>query len=61
MSVYGRALHSFTNVAVDGLGDLRMAYDREADEASWSAMLRFFDASFDQRLRQPRGCYPRTP
>lgn len=33
MSVYGRALHSFTNVAVDGLGDLRMAYDREADEA----------------------------
>lgn len=47
LSIYGRALHSFTNVAVEGLNDPRMAYDREADEASWAAMLGFFDASFD--------------
>ncbi|MYL97244.1 dienelactone hydrolase family protein [Novosphingobium sp. FGD1] len=46
MSIYGRALHSFTNNAVGGLGDPRMGYDREADDASWSAMLQFFDATF---------------
>lgn len=49
MTVYGRALHSFTNVAVAALGDPRMGYDAQADEASWAAMLRFFDGSFTER------------
>jgi dienelactone hydrolase len=46
--VYGRALHSFTNMGVAGLGDPRMAYDAEADADSWAALLRFFDASFEK-------------
>jgi dienelactone hydrolase len=46
LSIYGRALHSFTNSAVDGLDDPRMAYDPAADRASWSAMLGFLDDSF---------------
>ena len=44
--VYGRALHSFTNAAVDALGDPRMAYDAPADRQSWSALLGFLDESF---------------
>lgn len=44
--VYGRALHSFTNEAVDGLGDVRMAYDRSADIQSWAALCGFLDDSF---------------
>ena len=44
--VYGRALHSFTNIAVDGLGDPRMAYDPAADRQSWAAMLLFLEESF---------------
>jgi len=44
--VYGGALHSFTNVAVDGLGDPRMAYDSSADRQSWAALLGFLDESF---------------
>lgn len=44
--VYGRALHSFTNEAVDGLGDARMAYDRSADIQSWAALRGFLDDSF---------------
>jgi len=47
LAVYGRALHSFTNVAVDALGDPRMAYDAAADRASWTALLTFLDQSFD--------------
>lgn len=43
MSVYGRALHSFTNVDVDALSDPRMAYDAEAHERSWAALLGFLD------------------
>lgn len=39
--VHGRALHSFTNVDVDQLGDPRMAYDAAADRQSWSALLAF--------------------
>lgn len=44
--LYGRALHSFTNAAVDGLGDPRMAYDPAADRESWSALHAFLDESF---------------
>jgi dienelactone hydrolase len=44
--VYGRALHSFTNQAVDDLGDPRMAYDASADRQSWAALLGFLDESF---------------
>ncbi|TZG25780.1 dienelactone hydrolase family protein [Sphingomonas montanisoli] len=46
LAVYGRALHSFTNEAVDGLGDPRMAYDARADRASWATLLGFLDDSF---------------
>ena len=45
--VHGRALHSYTNVAVDGLGDPRMAYDAAADRQSWSAFLAFLAETFD--------------
>ncbi|MBW8910525.1 MAG: dienelactone hydrolase family protein [Sphingomonas sp.] len=44
--VYGRALHSFTNEAVDGMGDPRMAYDPLADRQSWAALRGFLDDSF---------------
>lgn len=45
MTVYGRALHSFTNQGVEALGDPRMGYDAEADRFSWAAMLDLFDAA----------------
>ena len=44
--VYGRALHSFTNVAVAALDDPRMRYDAVADRDSWNALLGFLDDSF---------------
>lgn len=47
LAVYGRALHSFTNAAVDELGDPRMAYDAAADHASWQAAMLFLDQSLD--------------
>lgn len=43
--VYGRALHSFTNVAVNALDDPRMRYDALADRDSWTALLGFLDDS----------------
>lgn len=39
--VHGRALHSFTNKAVDALGDTRMAYDPVAHQLSWAALQAF--------------------
>lgn len=45
MTIYGQALHSFTNSDVDGLGDPRMRYDAQAHEQSWTAALRFLDDS----------------
>lgn len=48
IAVYGQALHSFTNQAVDELGDPRMRYDEQADIQSWSAMLGFFEACYRQ-------------
>lgn len=44
--IYGRAMHSFTNPAVDSLGDPRMAYDRVSDEASWHAAMLFLEQCF---------------
>lgn len=41
--VYGRALHSFTNRNVAGMGDPRMDYDPSADRQSWAAALLFLD------------------
>ena len=41
--VHGRAMHSFTNRDVDGLGDPRMRYDAAADRQSWGALLGFLD------------------
>ncbi|KRB79804.1 hypothetical protein ASE00_19030 [Sphingomonas sp. Root710] len=36
--VHGRALHSYTNAGVAGLGDPRMAYDPFAHQLSWAAL-----------------------
>ena len=44
--VYGRALHSFTNPNVRGMGDPRMDWDPSADRQSWAAALAFLDESF---------------
>ena len=44
--VYGRALHSFTNRNVIGMGDPRMDYDPSADRQSWAAALLFLDEAF---------------
>ncbi len=41
--VYGKALHSFTNRNVLGMGDPRMDYDPSADRQSWAAALNFLD------------------
>jgi dienelactone hydrolase len=41
--VYGKALHSFTNRNVLGMGDPRMDYDPSADRQSWAAALLFLD------------------
>jgi dienelactone hydrolase len=54
LAVFGTARHSFTNSAVDELGDDRMAFDPLAEEASWS-MLQVF---LDQSLHAP---LPRRP
>ena len=47
--VYGRALHSFTNPNVAGIGDPRMDYDPAADRQSWAAALLFLDEAFGGR------------
>jgi dienelactone hydrolase len=47
LCVFGRAMHSFTNVAVDDLGDPRMAYDAQAAETAWMLMQLFLERSFD--------------
>lgn len=39
--VHGRALHSYTNHAVDDLGDPRMAYDPLAHQLSWATLTAF--------------------
>ena len=44
--IHGGALHSYTNVDVDRLGDPRMAYDAAADRQSWDALLSFFGTCF---------------
>jgi dienelactone hydrolase len=49
LCVFGRALHSFTNSAVDDLGDERMAFDPAAEEASWAMLRLFLERSFAQR------------
>lgn len=46
LAVFGRALHSFTNVDVDNLGDARMAYDEEAEHTSWAMLQMFLERSF---------------
>ena len=46
MILHGGAVHSFTNPAVDALGNPGLAYDRTADERSWRAMLDFFGEVF---------------
>jgi dienelactone hydrolase len=46
LAVFGTALHSFTNSAVDELGDDRMAFDPLAEEASWSMLQVFLEQSF---------------
>lgn len=41
MFIHGRALHSYTNAAVAGLDDSRMAYDPFAHRLSWAALTSF--------------------
>ena len=41
-------MHSFTNSAVDDLGDERMAFDPSAEEASWAMLQVFLARSFEQ-------------
>ncbi len=43
--VHGRALHSYTNHAVDDLGDARMAYDPVAHQLSWVTLAAFLAIS----------------
>lgn len=45
--VHGGALHSYTNIDVDGLGDPRMAYDPAAASLSWAALLAHLAASLE--------------
>lgn len=45
MTVYGRALHSFTNEAVDARNDPRMRYDAAVHADSWAALIDLLDAS----------------
>jgi dienelactone hydrolase len=45
LHAYGNARHGFTNAAVDGLGDPRMAYDARAHRQSWNTLLAFLDES----------------
>ena len=47
--VYGRALHSFTNPNVRGMGDPRMDHDPSADRQSWAAALMFLEEAFAAR------------
>lgn len=48
--VYGKALHSFTNPNVAGMGDPRMDYDPSADRQSWAAALLFLDEALGRSL-----------
>jgi dienelactone hydrolase len=47
LSVFGRALHSFTNSAVADLGDPRMAFDPKAEAMSWTILRQFLEDSFE--------------
>lgn len=51
LAVFGRAMHSFTNSAVDSLGDERMAFDPLAEEASWAMLQVFLAQSFAARAQ----------
>lgn len=42
---HAAAFHSFTNRAVDDLGDPRMRYDPVADAISWAALVAFLEAT----------------
>jgi dienelactone hydrolase len=44
--VFGRAMHSFTNEAVDASGDPRMRYDPLAERQSWAVLQQFLHDSF---------------
>lgn len=52
LTIYGQALHSFTNKDVDALGDARMRYDRSAHVQSWSAMIQFLATALGIDARQ---------
>lgn len=48
LMVFGRALHSFTNIDIDRMGDDRMRFDAKAETASWGLLLNFLTSSFDR-------------
>jgi dienelactone hydrolase len=46
MTLFGGVVHSFTNPDADALGRPELAYNKDADERSWRAMLDLFDEVF---------------
>lgn len=46
--VYGGAQHTFTNPAANGANLPGIAYDKNADERSWRAMLDLFEETFSR-------------
>lgn len=51
--IHGRALHSYTNDAVDGLGDPRMGYDPLSHRLSWATLTAFLDDSLARDALAP--------
>ena len=43
---YGNAVHSFTNPEADARQVPGLAYNKKADERSWSVMRHLFDEAF---------------
>lgn len=46
MAYFGGPVHSFTNPEADKVGIKGIAYNRTADERSWSYMQTFFNEIF---------------
>jgi dienelactone hydrolase len=46
MTLFGGVVHSFTNPGADAFGRPELAYNKDADQRSWRAMLDLFDEVF---------------
>lgn len=49
LHTYGGVVHSFTNPAVDAMGNAALRYDATADARSWATMVAFFADIFGGR------------